>query len=163
MSHIIWHCGIVGTRQPDVSVQWEAYWRMTCGYKLSANLPAKEFRKLERRLDRRIQNMADIAAECFDEHLPTPPEFHPNVLFAGAYRGFAFGPFAAVVPLSPFPVASDLVVTYSFSSFGMSHEAAAALEARLDIERYHCYLEVYEKTGGLITPYTDHAEAEVPE
>jgi hypothetical protein len=36
----------------------------------------------------------------------------------------------------------------------MSHEAAAALETRLNIERYQCYLAVYEKTGGLILPYT---------
>lgn len=163
MSHVIWHCGLVGTRQPDISVQWEAHWRMTCGYKLSAALPAKEHRKLTRIIDKHVRNMADAAAECFEEHLPTMPEFFPDKVFAGEYSGFAFGPFAAVVPLDPFPVASDLVLTYSFSSFGMSHEAAAALETRLDIERYHCYLEVYKRTGGLIMPYTDHVEAEVPE
>lgn len=163
MSHVIWHCGLVGSRQPDVSVQWEAYWRMTCGYKLSANLPDKKRAKLARIIDRRIRNMAEIAGDCFEEHLPGVTEFHPDLTFAGDYKGFAYGPFAAVVPLDPFPVASDLVLTYSFFSVSMTHEVAAALEARLDIERYHCYLAVYEETGGLITPYTDHVEAEVDE
>ena len=157
MSHVIWHCGGAGTLNgyTETGPQWQHYWRMTCGYKLSANLPPDKREKLERKVVQHVDNMADIAMDFWSAHLPAPPQLHPDVLFAGEYRGFALGPKGPVITLEPFPVYSDFLITYSFWSIGVTHAQASYLENALNIERYRAYSAVYKATGGEIHSYSE--------
>lgn len=155
MAHTYYHCGGVGEQNGYTEpVAWNHYWRMTCGYKLPAVLPPDKYEKLDRKVMGHVDNMAEIAMEFWTKHLPAPPQFHPDVMFAGEYCGFGIDPKGPVITLEPFPVYSDFLITYSFWSIGVTHAQASYLENALNIERYRAYSAVYKATGGEIHPYS---------
>lgn len=113
------------------------------------DLPERVKRKLERRVVRRLQDMAEDVADAIGGDVHAPELVDGDYWFIGVgtrEEGHAVIPEHAV--------GKDLIITEAFAEeHGLSEAQASALRTRIMIHVYKAYLDVHEVTGGEIYWY----------
>lgn len=144
MPHTIWDCGTVGTVSTEGPFTWPKFSAFVVAYKLTAALSEDERRKLERKLSRRIENMADRASAVLGGVVGNEQALD------GGYTGIGVGTMDGTAVIPPHDVGSDFIMTYAVETATVTHAEAAALDTWLAIQQYEAYLDVYAVTGGEI-------------
>ena len=144
MSHVIWHCGLVGESHDAGPLTWPKFSKFIVAWNLSAALGEHAYRRLERKIERRVRKMAEIAQAVLGGQI------REDMNLEGGYCAFGLGDIESTATIPVFSEGLDFTVTFAFESEGIDHAEASALDTRLNVQRYKMYLDVYDITGGEI-------------
>ena len=145
MAHTYFHCGLVGKLLGMAGPYiWPKFTKFVVAFDLPASIGEHEKKRLNRKMMRRCERMAEYASDVLGG------EVHDAQEFDGGYRGIGVGDIDATAVIPAHQVASDFLMTYAFESDGITHAEASALDTWLNIQRNEAYLDVYAVTGGEI-------------
>lgn len=144
MPHTIWDCGTVGTLSTEGPFTWPKFSAFVVACKFMVALPEHQWRKLERKLRRRMEDMADRASSVLGGTVSAQQTFD------GGFTGIGVGTIDGTAVIPPHEVGSDFIMTYALETASVTHAVASALDTWLAIQQYEAYLDVYAVTGGEI-------------